>query len=373
MEDIGMGDSGKYTSVYFGPQHPGVPGNIAFKLLLDGDRVVKAEAVPGFLHRGFEKMMENRTWEMNVTLSYRFCVEDPDHLEVAYALSVERIFKAEIPENAKWMRVIQCELGRIASHLFWGHFMGGSVGLRTPAYWAVTAREEILKWFARISGHRVYHNLSVPGGVRFKPPEGFKDDVLKLVDYIEKVARDFEKALIGNKIFRARTKDIGRLTSKEALELGVTGPSLRGAGLAYDLRRSAPYLAYDRVKFNIPTGESGDAFDRSLVRLREVSESLKIVKQAVEELRLDNPFRVKVPLSAPVGEGVARVESARGEYMIHVISNGGRKPYRVRLRSMSMPLLTTAVNRILEKEEVTIADFPVILASLDPCPPDLDR
>lgn len=368
-----MEDSRRYTTVFFGPQHPGVPGNIAFRLLLEGERVVRAEAIPGFLHRGFEKMMENRTWEMNVTLSYRFCVEDPDHLEVAYAMSVEKIFKTEIPENAKWMRVIQCEMGRIASHMFWGHFISGSVGLRTPAYWAVTAREEILKWFARISGHRVYHNLSVPGGVRFKPSPSFKEETLKLLNYVEEVAKDFEKALTGNRIFRARTKGIGRLTSQEALELGVTGPSLRGGGLVYDLRRASPYLAYDRVEFNIPVGESGDAYDRTLVRLREIFESVKIVRQAVEEVRLEDPFRVKTPMAAPPGEGVARVESARGEYMIYIISIGGRRPYRVRLRSMSMPLLTTALNKILEKEEVTIADFPVILASLDPCPPDLDR
>lgn len=368
-----MGDNEKYTTVFFGPQHPGVPGNIAFKLWLDGERVVRAEVIPGFLHRGFEKMMENRTWEMNITLSYRFCVEDPDHLEVAYAMSVEKILKTEIPENAKWMRVIQCEMSRIASHMFWGHFMGGSVGLRTPAYWAVTAREEILKWFARISGHRVYHNLSVPGGMRFKPPPNFKEETIKLMDYVEEVARDFEKALLGNKIFRARTKGVGKLTSQEALELGVTGPSLRGGGSTYDLRKAVPYLAYDRVKFSVPSGSSGDSFDRALVRLREVLESVSIVRQAVEEIHLEDPFRVKTPISAPSGEGIARVESARGEYMIHVISSGGRRPYRVRLRSMSMPLLTTALNKILEKEEVTIADFPVILASLDPCPPDLDR
>lgn len=368
-----MGDNSSYTTIYFGPQHPGVPGNIAFKLWLDGERIVKAETIPGFLHRGFEKMMENRTWEMNVTLSYRFCVEDPDHLEVAYALSVEKIFKTEIPENARWMRVIQCEMGRIASHLFWGHFMGGSVGLRTPAYWAVTAREEILKWFARISGHRIYHNLSVPGGVRFKPPTNFKEDTLRLLNYVEEVAEDFKKALLGNKIFRARTKGVGKLSSREALELGITGPSLRAGGLAYDLRKKTPYLAYDRVSFDVPTGEVGDAFDRAVVRLREITESVKIVKQAIEELRLEKPFRVKTSMSAPPGEGIARVESARGEYMIHIVSVGGRRPYRVRLRSMSMPLLTTAINRLLEKEEVTIADFPVILASLDPCPPDLDR
>ncbi|MEO3993200.1 MAG: NADH dehydrogenase subunit D [Desulfurococcaceae archaeon TW002] len=363
----------KHTVVYFGPQHPGVPGNFAYKLWLDGERVVKAEPVPGFLHRGFEKMMENRTWEMNVTMSYRFCVEDPDHLEVAYSLAVEKILRLNIPEDAKWIRMLQLEMGRIASHLFWSHFIGGSVGLRTPAYWAVTAREEILKWFGRFAGHRIYHNISVPGGIRYKVHQNFKEDTLRVLDYVEEVARDIEKALLGNKIFRARTIGIGKIVAQDAIRLGITGPVLRAGGIAYDLRKNVPYLNYDKVNFNIPTEYSGDAYGRSAVRFKEIYESIKIARQVLDEVRLEGPLRVNVPLSLPSGEGWARVESARGEYMIHIISTGGRRPYRVRLRSMSMPLLTTAVEHIIRNEEVTIADFPVILASLDPCPPDLDR
>lgn len=368
-----MAADSKYAVVYFGPQHPGVPGNIAYKLWLDGERVVRADVIPGFLHRGFEKMMENRTWEMNVTMSYRFCVEDPDHLEVAYSLAVEKLLKLDIPDDAKWIRMIQLEMSRIASHFFWSHFIGGSVGLRTPAYWAVTAREEILKWFGRLAGHRIYHNISVPGGVRYKLPRDFREDTARVLDYVEEVARDVERALLGNKIFRARTIGLGKIGAKAAIELGVTGPTLRAGGMAYDLRKGAPYLNYDKAKFDIPMGSAGDAYDRSVVRFREIYESVKIARQALEEMKLEGPLRINIPVSLPPGEGWARVESARGEYMIHIISAGGRRPYRVRLRSMSMPLLTTAVNYVIENEEVTIADFPVLLASLDPCPPDLDR
>jgi len=155
--------------------------------------------------------------------------------------------------------------------------------------------------------------------------------------------------------------------------LGVTGPVLRATGYKYDLRVNAPYLNYDKVKFEVPTGSIGDAYDRSVVRFKEIYQSISIIRQALEEVKLDEPLRIKIGLTIPPGEGVARVESARGEYVIHIISQGGRKPYRVRLRSMSMPLLTTVVDYILSKEEITIADFPVLLASLDPCPPDLDR
>lgn len=368
-----MAGRGRLTEIYFGPQHPGAPGNIGFKLLLDGERVVKAEAIPGFLHRGFEKMMENRTWEMNVVLSYRFCVEDPDPLEIAYSMALEKIHRVDIPENAKYLRMIQAEFSRIASHLFWSHFIGGSVGLRTPAYWAVAAREEILKWFARLSGHRVYHNISVPGGVRYPLPDSFVEDTLRVADFVEERVRDVEAALLGNKVFKDRTKGLGKLTAREALELGATGPVLRATGLPYDLRRANPYLNYGKVGFDIPTGSTGDSYDRSMVRFREIYESLRIIRESVKRIDPEAPLRVKLPLTAPPGEGVARVETARGEYMIHIVSTGGRKPYRVRLRSMSMPLLTTVIEYIVSREEVTIADFPVLLASMDPCAPDLDR
>jgi NADH-quinone oxidoreductase subunit D len=168
-------------------------------------------------------------------------------------------------------------------------------------------------------------------------------------------------------------RGLGKLSGEEALSLGVTGPVLRASGVKYDLRVNAPYLNYDKVRFEVPVGSAGDAYERSVVRFKEIQQSLSIIRQSVEELRPGEPLRVKLGLSAPAGEGVARVESARGEYMIHIISQGGRRPYRVRLRSMSMPLLTTVVDYLISKEEVTIADFPVILASLDPCPPDLDR
>ncbi len=368
-----MGDKKKIVKIYFGPQHPGAPGNMGYKLLLEGERVVDAEAIPGFLHRGFEKMMENRTWEMSVILSYRFCVEDPDPLEIAYAEAVERIYKVEIPEKAKWFRMIQAEFSRIASHMFWTHFIGGATGLRTPAHWAVTAREEILKWFGWVVGHRVYHTFSVPGGIRWDLPKGFKERTLKLTYFVEDVVRDVEKAFLNNKVFRARTIGIGVLSPNDALKLGVTGPSLRGSGYEYDIRKKVPYENYDKVSFNIPLGSRGDSYDRCRVRFREVFESLKIIRQALEEIRENDRHRVKVSITAPPGIGIARVEAARGEYMVHVISKGGRKPYRIRLRSPSMPLLTTAIKHIVKNEEITIADFPVVLASLDPCAPDLDR
>ena len=364
--------AGRYM-LYFGPQHPGAPGNVGFRLEMEGERVVRAELIPGFLHRGFEKMMENRKWENSYVLSYRFCVEDPDPFEVAYAEALDMVFKVDPPPKAKYFRMIQAEFSRIASHMFWTHFMLGSVGLRTPAYWALVAREEILKWFAWVTGHRIYHNFSVPGGIRSDVPQDFQSRTLDLTYRVEDLVKDVEKAVLGNRVFKRRTRGVGVIKGETALRLGATGPVVRGGGLAYDVRKLAPYERYDSVNFEVPVGEVGDAYDRALVRFREVHESLKIIRQAAMEVRPGGPYRVKIPLTAPPGRGYARVESARGEYTVHVTSVGGRSPYRVRFKSPSMPLLTTVLDYIIKNEEVTIADFPVVLASLDPCAPDIDR
>ena len=367
------GNGSKTVMLYFGPQHPGVPGNVGYKVWVDGERVVDAELVPGFLHRGFEKMMEFRTWEMNIVMGYRFCVEDPDSLELGYAEAVDRIFKIDIPEKAKYVRMIQAEFGRIASHMFWVNFMAGATGLRTVGFWAIVAREEILKWFGWVVGHRVYHSFSVPGGIRWDVPEGFKERTLEVTNKVEDIVEDIESALLKNRVFRARTQGIGILKADDAIRMGVTGPSLRAAGVPYDVRKVVPYENYDKVTFDVPTMTEADAYARSVVRFKEVYQSLRIIRQAVEEVRPGEPHRIKLPLAAPKGVGIARVEAARGEYFIHIVSNGGRQPYRVRLRSVSMPLMTTAVKHIIKNEEVTIADFPIIVKSLDPCSPDIDR
>jgi len=364
---------GRVVELMFGPQHPGVIGNIGFKLWLDGERVLDVETVPGFLHRGFEKMMENRTWEMNIVLSYRFCVEDPDNLEVAYAEAVDNLFNIDPPMKAKYMRTVMAEFSRIASHLFWLNFMIGGVGLRTLGYWGIAAREEILKWFDYVTGHRIYHNYSVPGGIRIDVPQDIHEKTFKVLKFVEERVKEIEEALLTNPIFEARTRGIGVLPASKAIELGVTGPVLRASGIPYDLRKVLKYEAYGEVHFEIPTGSRGDSYDRVVVRLREIEQSIEIIRQAIEKVKPGDPYRVQLPLVAPPGIGLARVESARGEYMIYIESHGGRKPYRVRLRPATIPLLTTVLKYIVKSEEVTLADFPVILKSLDPCAPELDR
>lgn len=361
------------VEVLLGPQHPGAPGNVAFLLKLDGERVIDADVVPGYLHRGFEKMMEYRWWEVDVVMSARFCVEDPDNFELTYVRAVEDVYGLDPPEKAKRVRTIIAEMGRIQSHLFWLLFMGAAVGARYIPSWAMAAREEILKWYDYITGHRVYHHYMVPGGIRWNIPKDFQERTLKVLRFVEKIVNDIKKALFDNKIFQSRTRGIGVLKASDAIRLGATGPVLRGSGIRHDIRIIDPYEAYEEVEFEVPIGEHGDSYDRCLVRLKEIYQSISIIRQLVGKVSTEGAYRYKIPLVAPPGEGIGRVETARGEYLIHITSTGGQTPYRIRLRTPSMPHLTTVIKHVLKNEEITIADFPVFVKSLDPCAPDLDR
>ncbi len=363
----------KTVEIFLGPQHAGAPGNIAFKLKLEGERVVDAETIPGYLHRGFEKLMEYRWWDVNVVLAPRFCVEDPDNYELAYVLAVEDVFGVEPPEKARYVRTVIAEMGRIQSHLFWLLFMGGSSGARYIPSWSMAAREEILKWFDYMTGHRIYHHYMTPGGIRWDVPQDFQERTLKVLKFVEKMIKDIEEAFIKNKIFIARTRGLGVLKAVDAIRLGATGPVLRATGLKYDIRRVDPYEAYDEVEFEVPVGAVGDSYDRCLVRVSEIYQSINIIRQLVPKIKPGGIYRYKLPMVAPEGESLSRVETARGEYLIHLTSTSGQTPYRVRLRTPSMAHLTTVIKHVIKNEEITIADLPIFVASLDPCPPDLDR
>ena len=375
---------GEPRMIFLGPQHPGAPGNVAFKVWLKGEKVVKAELVPGFLHRGFEKMMENRWWEVNVVLSPRYCVEDPDNFELAYVLAVEDLFGVEAPEKAKVVRTIVAEMSRIQSHLFWLMHMGGATGARYIPAWAMAAREEILKWYDYVTGHRIYHHYMTPGGIRWNVPKDFKEVTLRTLNKVMPIVKDIEDAFVNNRILRARTEGVGVVKGYVAVQLNATGPTLRAAGIKYDVRKVDPYEAYGDVDFEVPTGTEGDSHDRIVVRIKEIYQSKHIIEQLVERVRPDDlEYRVKMPLLPPPslpwpavarhGEGMSRVEAARGEAMVHVVGIKDRKPYRVKLITPSMPLLTTVMDYIIEHEDVTIADLPIIVMSLDPCAPDIDR
>ena len=374
-----VGRMSKALTVFLGPQHPGAPGNVAFKLVLDGERVVDIDLIPGFLHRGFEKMMEYRRWDMDLVMCPRICVEDPDHVELSYTHAMEQIFDIEPPEKAKYIRVIIAEFSRLASHLLWMMHFAGPIAARYATSWAIAAREEILKWFDYVTGHRIYHHYIFPGGVRWNIPRDFKEKTLKVLKVIEPLIKDLDKGFFHHPIFIKRAQGVGRLKASDAIRLGATGPNLRGSGVQYDLRKALRYDAYGEIDFEIPRGEYGDAYDRALVRLKEMYTSIYIIRQALEKMPYEGPYRWKLPPTLPIGEGIGRVESARGEFVAHIISapsnplSRSLTPYRIKFRGPTMPHLTTVLKHIVANEEITVADLPILIGSLDPCPPDIDR
>ncbi|MDD3450325.1 MAG: NADH-quinone oxidoreductase subunit D [Gammaproteobacteria bacterium] len=362
--------------LFFGPNHPGIEGNYALKVKLNGDQVLAARADGGYLHRGFEKLMEGRLWIQNIALVPRICVPDPVPMEVCYSLAVEELGGITVPERAQWIRVLQLELSRIAAHLFTFGGHAATTGMYSNMYWGVADRDQILDLFEELSGGRVYHIYNIPGGVRRDIPAGYLERVTRTLDYIESRLPDYDNLFFTNQVFVQRARGIGAMSQEQALEWGVTGPNLRATGLAFDVRRDDPYLVYDQLEFDIPTEQAGDAWARTLVRRQELVQSIRIVRQVVERLpHVGGPIRALIPnplaWNLPAGEVYTRVESSKGELAYYVVSTGGDKPYRVHVRGPS------AMHAVQVLENLTaharLEDIAQIMFSLDACPPEVDR
>lgn len=362
--------------LFFGPNHPGIEGNYALKVKLNGDQVVSARADGGYLHRGFEKLMEGRLWIQNIALVPRICVPDPVPMEVCYSLAVEELGGITVPERAQWIRVLQLELSRIAAHLFTFGGHAATTGMYSNMYWGVADRDQILDLFEELSGGRVYHIYNIPGGVRRDIPAGYLERVTRTLDYIESRLPDYDNLFFTNQVFVQRARGIGAMSQEQALEWGVTGPNLRATGLAFDVRRDDPYLVYDQLEFDIPTEQAGDAWARTLVRRRELVQSIRIVRQVVERLpRVGGPIRALIPnplaWNLPAGEDYTRVESSKGELAYYVVSTGGDKPYRVHVRGPSAMHAVQVLENLAACAR--LEDIAQIMFSLDACPPEVDR
>jgi NADH-quinone oxidoreductase subunit D len=359
-----------------GPNHPGIEGNYALKLKLHGDQVIEGRADAGYLHRGFEKLMEGRLWIQNLAITPRICVPDPVPMEVSYVLAVEDLCGLDVPERAQWLRVLQLELSRIAAHLFTFGGHAATTGMYTPMFWGIADRDLILDLFEEMCGGRVYHIYNIPGGVRRDLPAGFIERVANTMDYIESRLPDYDNLLFTNQVFVKRARGCGPISQEQALEWAVTGPNLRATGLKFDVRRDDPYLVYDRIDFDIPTEEAGDAWARALVRRKELNESIRIIRQVLARLPgVPGPIRCPIPnplaWNVPAGSTYTRVESSKGELAWYVVSNGSERPYRTHVRG---PSQMHAV-QVLEKLSVgcRIEDVAQIMFSLDACPPEVDR
>ena len=362
----------------FGPQHPS-SANFHMGLNTVGETVKEAVVYPGYLHRGFEKLMEYRTWVQNIMIVQRINVLDGAPYEIGYCEAVEEIAGIEPPRRAKYLRVIQAELSRIQSHLLNIGLIAGAAGLEAMPRILWGDREKILLLLEHMTGGRVYQIYNTPGGVRRDIKPNFKDLVNETIAYMRKRLELYDKLCFDNGIFRKRTMGIGRFTAETAEKHGIVGPNLRGCGVNFDIRKKVPYEAYGDLDFEVPTATEGDAYHRVLCRRLEMEESFRIIEQALDRLpggsvaepKMKNGKKLKAFSAIPEGEAIRCVESARGELCFHAVSDGGKNPYRVKVRGPAFESILILLPKLLKN--VNIADVPVIYWSMDNAPADHDR
>jgi NADH-quinone oxidoreductase subunit D len=379
-----------------GPQHPSTHGVLRVMLELDGETVVKAESVVGYLHTGIEKSMESKTYSQNVTLTDRVDYLAPLSNNLGYCLAVEKILGLEVPKRAQYIRVLLAELTRVASHLVWLGTHAIDLGAMTVFLYSFREREEILKIFEYLSGQRMMTSYFRIGGLALEPPPDWLERVQRVVDYLPPHIDEYETLLTKNKIWLGRTVGVGNLSANDAIAMGCTGPLLRASGVAYDVRKAFPYSSYDEFDFNIQTQTAGDCYARYQVRVAEIRESLKIVKQAMAKIPADGPFRAELPgiippsreemkasiegliyhfkiftegFAPPIGEVYQAIESPRGELGYFVKSDGSAKPYRVKMRTPSFVNLqilgNLAVGRLISDVVACIGTTDIVLGEVD--------
>lgn len=380
-----------------GPQHPSTHGVLRLILTLDGERIVKADQEIGYLHTGMEKLAEYKKYNHVITITDRMDYLNATGNNLGFVLAVEKMLQLEIPPRAQAIRVILTELHRIASHAIWIATHGLELGAMTLFFYGFRVREAVLQLIEAVCGGRMMPSYFRVGGLMRDIPDGWTQRVLDFCQEFERDSlREFETLLTHNPIFRMRTEGIGHISAEEAVDWGMSGPSLRGSGLAHDLRRAHPYSGYDQYDFDIPTQSAGDVYARYLVRVEEMRQSARIVRQAIDKLpsgrvKADAP-RIVLPdrhlmktqmdaliyhflitcdgFPVPAGEVYFPVESPRGELGFYIVSDGGPKPYRLHVRTPSFANLQ-ALPQLIEGH--LIADVVAVIASIDIVLGDVDR
>ena len=367
-------DDDQLLRVSLGPQHPSTHGVFRMNVVLDGETVVSLKPVFGYLHRNHEKIAESVTYLSSMPYTDRLDYICPLSNNWAYANAVEKLAGIEVPERAEYMRVILGELTRLINHTaFMGFILGDMGAWGSALMYAFREREKILDLFEDLTGARMMANFMRFGGCRNDLPEGWIQRVSVLVDDYTPFLDEMDRLLTGNEILLARTQDVGALPKEILINGGITGPMLRAAGVNYDIRKVEPYGIYDRFKFRIPLGEKGDCYDRIMIRFLEMHESLKILRQAIDQLPEGDYIHPKAKIrnfKAPVGEAYGRIEGPKGELGFHLISDGTTNPYRYRVRPPSFINLTLLEDMCLGLD---LADVVIILGSVDIVLGEVDR
>jgi NADH-quinone oxidoreductase subunit D len=379
-----------------GPQHPSTHGVLRVMMELDGETVLRTKPVIGYLHTGMEKTGEELTYLQGATNVTRMDYLSPLHNELVFSLATEALLGVEIPPRATWIRMLMAELNRLSSHFMWMATNGMDLGATSMMIYGFRERELILSFFEKVSGLRMNHNYIRPGGVAADLPDGWEDDVDAICDMVLPRLSEYDDLFTGQPVFRERTEGVGQLSQETAVGLSATGPILRSTGVPWDLRRTMPYLYYDRVAFDVVVGTYGDTFDRYAVRLNEMRESVKILRQILEHMpkgdyrvqdkKVTPPPRGRIDQSmealihhfkiftegfrVPEGEVYVAVESPRGELGCYLVSDGSSKPYRLHIRAPSFVNLQSLPIML---RGGLVADAVAVISSVDPVMGEVDR
>lgn len=358
--------------INMGPQHPSTHGALRLALRMDGETIVELVPHFGYIHRGMEKQAESMSYLQYIALSDRqdYLTAIQNNLGVVIAL--EKGMNIGVPEKAEYIRVMLQELGRIASHLVFFACFGGDLGGQTCLLYGFKEREMIHDVLEEVTGSRLTTNFFRPGGSRYDVPDTFIPRVKAFLDHMDDTMKDYERFLSKNIIVLERSKGIGILSKEDAIAYGCSGPVLRASGVNFDVRRANPYSIYDSFDFEVPVTYNGDCYDRYTVRIAEIHESMKILRQCIDRFPTEGPWRSKEkPVRLPVGRYYSEIETAKGLYATYVVAaTTGEKPYRIHTRGPSFPHIA-ALNKMVQGHK--ISDLVTILATLDPVIPEIDR
>jgi NADH-quinone oxidoreductase subunit D len=386
----------KNFTMNFGPQHPAAHGVLRLVLEMDGEVIERADPHIGLLHRGTEKLIEYKTYLQATPYFDRLDYVSPMCQEHAFALGVEKLLGLEVPPRGQYIRVMFSEITRILNHLLNITAFALDVGAMTPLLWAFEEREILMEFYERASGARLHANYFRPGGVAFDLPAGLTDDIRAFTERFPKLIDDIETLLTDNRIFKQRTVDIGVVTAEQAMDWGFSGPMLRASGVPWDLRKAQPYDVYEKMDFDIPIGKNGDCFDRYLVRMEEMRQSLRIIQQTLDQLpsgphkvndrKITPPPRSEMKRSmealihhfklytegyhVPAGETYTAVEAPKGEFAVYLVADGTNKPYRCKIRAPGFAFLQAT--DFMSKGHM-LADVVAIIGSLDIVFGEIDR
>jgi len=368
-------ETGKYLKLWHGPNHPGITGNMSVELTVCGDEVVEGKTHVGYLHRGFEKLMERRTFIQVFPIVCRVCVPEPDFNEYCYAAAVEELAGIEAPEMAQWIRTMILEMGRFNSYMMSMGGIGGALGLGVVGQWLTYVRDLMLDRFEELTGARIYHMFILPGGVRAHLPEGFAERMEEVLKTAERYLADTDKVMFTNSVFKTRTKGVGVIDPALFEPYGVTGPNARAGGVAKDVRKDAPYLVYDQLEFDVPVLHDSDIWSRAMVRRRDIDVSISLIRQILAKMPKEGPVMAKLPnvlhWKIPRGETYIKGESSRGEYGYYLVTDGSGYPRRVNVRGPSYTHAMALLEHLIPG--TNISDVAALMVSLHTYPPEIER